>query len=512
MTREELIALAERVGVVRPRVLTLAELTDEILSRTARSDRDRARARGWLGRARDLLAGVVERGLHLPDVAQMLRTTPSPQGWPPAPPPLATLTLAEIYAAQGHLERAVTVLDEVLVREPDHKDALALRTRLAEQADRGRGRPADDAVALAPTADPAQEASSTPMAVDDRGAPLDELRAASAEAWAAHANGVAGVAGDADEPVTLRKQATGGEADEPPTLRRSSPPGAAPSIAPLAATPERYEVDEVVAIAVDPRTLYLYWEVRPATLARARARHPDGSLVVRVVGVTPTWDGPVVRTRDLRLEALYGDEFVRDVDPGSSVRVSVGWLAQNDFEPFAVGIELSAPHLAVAEPVAQEVGRWTAEGAPAAVGPSAEPSTFSAPSSPTTVGATSPDRPAQGLPARLREVALAELRTTSMAPAAPAAWRSSARGVAARPLETVASPERTVVLETWKVHRTGSSELVRELERTLLLERDLLLRGGNGAPGNADSALSALRFGGASELGRGGASELSRRG
>ena len=137
MTREELIALAERVGVVRPRVLTLAELTDEILSRTARSDRDRARARGWLGRARDLLAGVVERGLHLPDVAQMLRTTPSPQGWPPAPPPLATLTLAEIYAAQGHLERAVTVLDEVLegrvVRETMPDGGAARRLPEAER-------------------------------------------------------------------------------------------------------------------------------------------------------------------------------------------------------------------------------------------------------------------------------------------------------------------------------------------------------------------------------------------
>src|SRR6185295_10425562 len=95
LSREELIREAERVGVARPRVLTQAELVDEILKRTASSDRDRARARGWLGRARDLLANVVEKGLHLPDAAAALRG--GSKGWPPPPPPLPTVTLAEIY-------------------------------------------------------------------------------------------------------------------------------------------------------------------------------------------------------------------------------------------------------------------------------------------------------------------------------------------------------------------------------------------------------------------------------
>jgi hypothetical protein len=56
LTREELIAHAERLGVPRPRVLTQPELVDEIINRTARSERERAKSRGWLGRARDLLA------------------------------------------------------------------------------------------------------------------------------------------------------------------------------------------------------------------------------------------------------------------------------------------------------------------------------------------------------------------------------------------------------------------------------------------------------------------------
>ncbi|MEZ4301300.1 MAG: tetratricopeptide repeat protein [Polyangiaceae bacterium] len=137
LSREDLIREAERAGVPRPRVLTQAELIDEILKRTAASDRDRSRSRGWLGRARDLLATVVEKGLHLPDAAAAIRT--ANRGWPPPPPPLPTVTLAEIYAAQGHLERAVQVLDEVLRRDPEHEEARELRARFAEQIARSAG-------------------------------------------------------------------------------------------------------------------------------------------------------------------------------------------------------------------------------------------------------------------------------------------------------------------------------------------------------------------------------------
>ena len=73
MTREQLIAQAERLGIPRPRVLTQPELVDEIIGRTTKGERERAKARGWLGRARDLLATVVEKGLHLPEAARALR-------------------------------------------------------------------------------------------------------------------------------------------------------------------------------------------------------------------------------------------------------------------------------------------------------------------------------------------------------------------------------------------------------------------------------------------------------
>jgi hypothetical protein len=505
MTREELISLAERVGVQRPRVLTLAELTDEILSRTARTDRDRARARGWLGRARDLLAGVVERGLHLPEVAQMLRTTSAPQGWPAAPPPLATLTLAEIYAAQGHLDRAIAVLDEVLGREPEHAEAGALRMKLVALQARARGASADAERPGADAGDAAAEASSVEAPTPRLDAvPASEAPTARAPSTAPPAETTL-AADEPDEPATLRRKSPSSDAaDEPPTLRRAAPATAvAPAPPPAAPPPDRYDVDEVVAIAVDPRTLYVYWEVRGATLARAQTRRPDGALVVRVVSVTPTWDGPVVRTRDLHLTAASGDDFVRDIEPGSSVRVSVGWAANEDFEPFAVGIELAAPHADPAAPVAHEAGRWSPEPTAAEI---AQVSAATAPSG--LAGSVQRD---DAVPARLRQVALAELRTAvASAPRAPhAGVQASHAGPGPSAVrEVLASPERLVLLEQWRVRRTGSSELVRELERAWQRERDVAFHG------DAPVSEGPRAPGGSSDLGpgaRGGASELGRR-
>src|SRR5580698_10628956 len=145
MTREQLIAQATLLGIPRPRVLTQPELVDEIIGRTSKSERERAKARGWLGRARDLLARVVERGLHLPEAARVLRKDGDDKSWPAPPPPLPTVTLAEIYAAQGHFERALAVLDEVIAREPDHREAHAMRARFAEQHHKSRNRTGKEA-------------------------------------------------------------------------------------------------------------------------------------------------------------------------------------------------------------------------------------------------------------------------------------------------------------------------------------------------------------------------------
>ena len=570
LSREELIAYAERLNVPRPRVLTQPELIDEIIARTARTDRERARSRGWLGKARDLLAKVIEQGLHLPDAARAIRTSPAAaRSWPTPPPPLPTVTLAEIYAAQGHLERAVSVLDEVIAREPDHKEARELRDRFAEQTQRTRGRPPRatdsgrtearggaeraEAKAQEPAASEAavneaipseaaaneaipneaaanevsapQEARAEQATAQEEAAPATEAAAfaaedepsnveaaeevkaksvetdedtktssaetatesaaeaatetaaeAATETAAATATETATetasetatetaaetAANTAAEPPTEASAETSAEAaneaEEPAAERAvdptplSEPTREAPAVAaeddgsgprterdeaaPPAAEampaeptpsaehgadatenaieidetvvddraiadlterlraqeetaqqepaqqdtaqqdtaqqetapepaeedlPETYDVDEVVAIAVDPETIYVYWEVRAVTLARALARRPSGRLALRIAAVSPSWDGPVTRTWEILVDALHGDRFIPDIPQGANVRVSVGWLDGGSFEPFAVGAEVASPRLAPSEVESREVGQWTPE-------------------------------------------------------------------------------------------------------------------------------------------------------
>lgn len=413
LTREELVALAGELGMARPRSLTVPELIDEIVSRTMANERDKARSRGWLGRARNLLAGVIERGLHLPEVAKALRNAPSTKPWPVAPPPLATMTLAEIYAAQGHLDKALHVIDEILAREPDHADARSFRQRLENQSGTKKqpeSQPKREDVLTAnvsppPVEAPQQTVSEVPEqpAVVAPVAETNEAAAAPAEspapeiadvqaevAPAAAGAEVVEVAAETvtevpavDEPdVTSVQVAAESEAATvgTPTIEdvydqaysledetsASMDADHASSIEELP-LPERYNVDEIVGIAVDPTTAYVYWEVRPLILARAHARLSDGTMIVRLISVTPTWDGPVTELRDVRIDALVGDVYVRGLQPGSHVRISVGWLAHGEYTPFAIGESVTTPRKEPTVAKASTTARWMPEGAPVRV-------------------------------------------------------------------------------------------------------------------------------------------------
>lgn len=479
LTREELIARAERLGVSRPRVLTQPELVDEILARTGKSERERGKARGWLGRARDLLASVVERGLHLPDAARSVRGAGS-QRVPTAPPPLPTVTLAEIYAAQGHLDRAVSVLDEVLAREPDHEEARALRERFNEQRRRGR---------TGPTL-PADPSSAPEASLATNGTATRESESESeSEPWGAPVEGsparkVAASEAAPNEPTTKVHARSPSEAARPGEAPAADSETVAAALADAEAPlPDRYGVDEIVAIAVDPRSIYLYWEIRPTTLARARARRPDGSLCIRVIAVAPSWEGPIVNARDVAVSALFGDLFIRDLEPGSNVRVSVGWLAGAEFEPLAVGTEISAPRATPAETLGQQVAQWSPDPIRS---PPARPLT-----SPVimeaaherahrrnadgTAGAAAGDAP-RGAEDR---------RTAAVDEAHWGPTRGPRAGL------TTSAPAR---IARWTTRPIGASELGRSptWEESARVERK-------------------LGRGGASELGRGGASERARR-
>jgi hypothetical protein len=149
LSRDALIAQARELGVRRPELMTRVELKDEIV-RLSESDASRRRlARGWLGVARDLIASLVEQGLNMPDAAALIRGEAF-LAQNRVELPVATVTLAEIYAAQGHVTRALGMVEEVLEKEPDHQVASALRARLVEQfADRPSSLPPEPA-ALAP--------------------------------------------------------------------------------------------------------------------------------------------------------------------------------------------------------------------------------------------------------------------------------------------------------------------------------------------------------------------------
>ena len=78
LARSDLIERAEALGVDKASLLTRAELADEIVRRTVDDPIERRIARGLLGVARDLVARVVERGLHLPEAAALIRGTRAP--------------------------------------------------------------------------------------------------------------------------------------------------------------------------------------------------------------------------------------------------------------------------------------------------------------------------------------------------------------------------------------------------------------------------------------------------
>jgi len=304
LSRSDLIEKAESLGVEKAGLFTRAELMDEIVRRTVPDPIERRVARGLLGVARDLVARVVERGLHLPDAAARIRGASTRDSWTPAKPPIATVTLAEIYAMQGHRTRALSVLDEVLAQEEDHTAARELRDKIAVAA--------VDEPALPPEPEETSSSSS--------------------------------------------------QIESSPVIATGAPDGEGRLIGMLddVPLPEHYDVDEVVLMPVDPKTIFVYWEVRQATLDQSRAR-AEGTLVLRVVAVTAKWAGPIVETRDIEIDQVVGDWFVRDLPPGAVVRAAVGWRAA-DFEPLAVGMDTSSPPAEPSLSGTGELVRFTAAG------------------------------------------------------------------------------------------------------------------------------------------------------
>src|SRR5690606_8615645 len=140
--RHELIAAALELGIERSEQLTLEQLREKIRAASAGA----TKAELSLGRvllfsvARNLIALVVERGLNLLDAARVIRDTV--RLFPRYRSLLPTVTLAQIYLAQGYTDRAVQTLTQIIEREPNNYTAVELYQRLTRVRDEHNGRSA----------------------------------------------------------------------------------------------------------------------------------------------------------------------------------------------------------------------------------------------------------------------------------------------------------------------------------------------------------------------------------
>lgn len=290
LSREDLVARAEALSVRRARFLTRPELVDEILMAQHKLEGERrGLARGFFGLARDLLARVVERGLHLPDAAERIRGAPPPPRPRHAGLTIATVTLAEIYESQGHGARAIQTLRNVLSDDPEHQEARQMLTRLEREH------------------------------------------------------------GPVSEPVASTQQA------------------------PTHASPTAH--DTCIAVPVDPSTLAVHWAVGNDSLARLRERAGEGQLVLRLLLVFPSWEGPLCERSEREVQGQVGDLLLQGL-PAAVVRVGVAYRVGDVYWPIA--------HSELFELAGGEEGgvlglvRWTPKGREPLADDSVEASFFEA--------------------------------------------------------------------------------------------------------------------------------------
>ena len=361
LSRDELILRARARGVERPEQMTRVELRDEIV-RLSEPDLERQRrSRGWLGVARDLLASVVESGLNLPDAAAVIRADGQGAHDFHGPPPVPTVTLAEIYATQGHYEQALRMLDEVIEREPEHGTARVLRDRIAEERDLGPGRrrkvvetkgdpiltPQPPAVAPVPVA--AAPEPTPAVAPEPEAAPAPAVAHAAEPTPAVEPTPVAEPMAPA-EPTPAAEPTPPAEGErQPETPTTAAAEAESPS-------PTTQPEPGVVVLQTEGRA-FVYW--RLASLS--------SSLRLRSVTVQPSLQGPSVEEQDYALTLPVGGFWLPRTAPGTEVRAAVGELSSAGFAPLTVArvVGASAPAF---EPLGIQIDRELESAARSAAG------------------------------------------------------------------------------------------------------------------------------------------------
>lgn len=323
-SRHELVEEARKLGVERPERMTRVELRDEIVRRSVSEERQ-AEARGLFGVARSMLASVVDRGLHLPDAARAIRGESSFEVPLASQTPVATVTLAEIYAAQGHKNRALRILEDVLKQEPGHEEALRVRAQLGansglpDQAHRETPDREELREALTVEAPPVAERPSK-LSVGEIGATTEYVPGGFVE--------------------TVGEEVETGR--QPEVEERISEP--LPEVHSRAI--EEYSAPALV-LAQSDGGLSLYWELPDRSLDECSVDRNEGRAVARIVSFSP--HGPTPERREDTI--VLAETIPVDAPAGcragklklerygvpAAVRAALGWESEDGFLPLTVG-------------------------------------------------------------------------------------------------------------------------------------------------------------------------------
>jgi hypothetical protein len=263
------------------------------------------------------------------------------------PPPVATVTLAEIYAAQGHYDKALRMLDEVLEREPDHAQALNSRKRLLEERELGPGRrrrseaavpaPAvveevlEPAVAPEPAAafaapEPARAAIVAEAVADAAVEAFTEALAAAEAIAEVAAEAVTEVAAEAvaEAVAEVAAEAVADATGEVDTVAATGTAAVAVDEPAAAVTSSNGEPALLVLHAAD--RAFVYWQLPVLS----------DSLRLRSVTVRPSAHGATIEEEDHRLTRPVGGFWLPRLAPGTEVRAALGELRHDGFAPVTV--------------------------------------------------------------------------------------------------------------------------------------------------------------------------------
>jgi hypothetical protein len=248
--------------------------------------------------------------------------------------------LAEIYAAQGHVGKAITLLDEVLAKEPDHEAARSARQRYApvvaqsqpvvapepeDEFNEGESRDAE--LTPAGTQEPLFESPQQAVGTDTEPAQsMEEL-----------------------EPK--RSQSDEGGVDEHPAIQPEQEQF----------TWGEIEEDSLLIVRGEEKTLRCLWQLGRLSKARWDVKLAGCKLVLKVLEVEARWDGPICRELLVEVDQPQGQRALPVTV--SEFRVVLGWLENGTFTPLCLGAEYcwerdTGVKLLWAPPVTQSDEAW----------------------------------------------------------------------------------------------------------------------------------------------------------